>query len=367
MTAVAARSKAVAQMVEASARGRALMGGTQGMRRKSTTYLPKFTAESQETYDERLAMSWLFNGYKKAIRDMTGRVFRKPVELADETPDDIAEWAKNIDLAGRDLSTFARDVFQDGLSAGIAYILVDAPARPEQVTRAAVASMGLRPYLSHIRVEDVLGWRTELVSNVTVLAQLRLMESVTEQDPKDEFKSVEIDQVRVLDRMEAGGVMTRLYRKREGGHGEYVLFAEPTISDMDDITLVPFYANRTGFFTGEPMLDDLADCNIAHWQSQSDQRNVLHFARVPILFGSGRQDDEPITISVGQMTTANDPAADLKWVEHSGKAIDAGRQDLKDLEFQMETLGLQLTVARVSSESATGAALDAEKERRSCL
>jgi len=362
MTAVAARSKAVAQMVEASARGRALMGGTQGMRRKSTTYLPKFTAESQETYDERLAMSWLFNGYKKAIRDMTGRVFRRPVELAEETPDDIAEWAKNIDLAGRDLSTFARDVFQDGLSAGIAYILVDAPARPEQVTRAAVASMGLRPYLSHIRVEDVLGWRTELVSNVTVLAQLRLMESVTEQDPKDEFKSVEIDQVRVLDRMEAGGVMTRLYRKREGGHGEYVLFAEPTISDMDDITLVPFYANRTGFFTGEPMLDDLADCNIAHWQSQSDQRNVLHFARVPILFGSGRQDDEPITISVGQMTTANDPAADLKWVEHSGKAIDAGRQDLKDLEFQMETLGLQLTVARVSSESATGAALDAEKE-----
>ncbi len=65
MTAVAARSKAVAQMVDASARGRALMGGTQGMRRKSTTYLPKFTAESQETYDERLAMSWLFNGYKK--------------------------------------------------------------------------------------------------------------------------------------------------------------------------------------------------------------------------------------------------------------------------------------------------------------
>jgi hypothetical protein len=156
--------------------------------------------------------------------------------------------------------------------------------------------------------------------------------------------------------------MTRLYRKREGGDGEYVLFAEPTMSDMDDITLVPFYANRTGFFMGEPMLDDLADCNIAHWQSQSDQRNVLHFARVPILFGSGRQDDEPITISVGQMTTANDPAADLKWVEHSGRAIDAGRQDLKDLEFQMETLGLQLTVARVSSESATGAALDAEKE-----
>ena len=100
--------------------------------------------------------------------------------------------------------------------------------------------------------------------------------------------------------------------------------------------------------------------NIAHWQSQSDQRNILHFARVPILFGSGRTDDEPITISVGQMTTATAPEAKLQWVEHSGAAIGAGRQDLKDLEFQMETHGLQLLVAR--SESATGATLDAEKE-----
>jgi len=78
------------------------------------------------------------------------------------------------------------------------------------------------------------------------------------------------------------------------------------------------------------------------------------------LFASGRGDDEPLTISAGTAVTSRDPAATLQWVEHSGKAIDSGRQDLKDLEFQMQTLGLQLLVAR--AQSATGAALDAIKE-----
>ena len=82
---------------------------------------------------------------------------------------------------------------------------------------------------------------------------------------------------------------------------------------------------------------------------------------MPILFGSGRQDDEPLVISAGMAVTAAAPDAKLQWVEHSGQAIGAGRQDLKDLEFQMETHGLQLLVTS-GAQSATGEVLDAKKE-----
>lgn len=360
-TKVAERSEPVEKMIEAAAKGRALMGGTAAMRKAGKRFLPKFEAESEEAYRERLSLSWLFNGYRKTVRDMTGRVFAKPVEIAEGAPEQVTQWAENIDMEGRDLSTFAREVFEDGLQSGVSYIMVDAPPRPEGVTRAQAEGMNLRPYFVHLRVEDVLGWRRETVDNVTVITQLRIMETVTEPDPQDEFGTVKVEQVRVLDRTDAG-VQTRLFRKAEG-HDNWALYEEPTISPMQEITVVPFYANRSGFWTGDPLLDDLADVNVAHWQSQSDQRNILHFARVPILFAAGRNDEDgPLVIATGTATTATDPQAKLEWVEHTGQAISAGRQDLKDLEFQMETHGLQLLVARPGAQSATGEALDAEKE-----
>lgn len=359
--AVAQRSAASATMLLAAQKGRALMGGTTAMRAATTTYLPKFTKESHPAYDVRLKASWLFNGYRKTVKDMTGRVFSKPVEIA-EGPDRLKEWADNIDMQGRDLSTFARQVFEDGLAGpGINYIMVDAPMREGTVTQAAAIEQNLRPYMVHLRVEDVLGWRAEVVANVTTLTQIRIAEKITTVDPLDEFKDATVDQIRVLDRLPSG-VQTRLYRKA-AKEQKWAETGPATLNTaIKEITVVPFYANRTGFFTGEPMLDDLADVNIAHWQSQSDQRNILHYARVPILFLAGVDDKAAVTIGANEAVKAADANAKMQWIEHSGKAIEAGRTDLKDLEFQMETFGLQLLTARTNAQSATGEALDANKE-----
>lgn len=357
---VAKRSKASEAMIQALSGARALMGGSRAMREAGKKFLPKFDAESQEAYEARLKSSWLFNGYRKTVRDMTGRVFDKPIELVDGN-DTLIEWAENIDLAGNDLSTFARQVFEDGFGgAGISYIMVDAPPRDATVTRAQAQAMNLRPYLVHLRAEDVLGWQARSIDNVMTLTQLRILETVTETDPKDEFAEIEIKQVRVLDKLESG-VQIRIYRETD--KNEWVLFDEPGLTGLDEITVAPFYANRSGYFMGSPVMDDLADVNIAHWQSQSDQRNILHFARVPILHASGRnEEDGSIVISSATAVTSSDPEARLEWVEHSGAAIGAGRQDLKDLEFQMEAFGLQLLVNKPGGQSATGEMLDAKKE-----
>ena len=361
MSKVADPSDDVQEMRTACAKGRALMGGTTAMREAGVTYLPKFGAESDTAYKARLNSSWLFNGYRKTVKDMSGRVFGKPVELAD-APNDLVTWCENVDLQGRDLSTFAREVFEDGLSgAGISYVMVDAPARDAVVSKADAQAQNLRPFLVHLSVDEVLGWRSETVNNVTRITQFRIMECVTEPDPEDEFADKEIEQVRVLDLIESR-VQVRLFRKAKQANGveDWVLWGEPTFVDMPEITVAAFYANRDGFFEGEPPLDDLADVNIAHWQSQSDQRHILHYARVPILFGSGVEEND-ITIGGSNIVTAGADAK-LAYVEHSGSAIESGRQDLKDLEFQMEALGLQLLTPRQSAQSATGEALDAAKE-----
>jgi hypothetical protein len=349
------RTAVMAEMIEAAAKGRALMGGSDSMRKEGKTYLPKFKAEADEDYQARLASSWLFNGMRKTVKDMTGRVFSKPIEIS-EGPERLKEFAKDINMQGQDLSAFWSEVFLDAFSSGVSYVMVDAPRRDGDTTRAQASALGLRPYMVHLTVENILGFKTEMFNNVLALSMLRISESVTEDDPQDEFAQVTVDQVRVITRRD-GVVFVRVYRKN--AKDKFVLHDEyPT--NAEEITVTPFYAQRKGFFTGEPVLEDLADVNIAHWQSQSDQRNILHFARVPILHASGRQSDEPLVISANTAVTSVDPAARLEWVEHSGQAIGAGRTDLKDLEFQMQALGLQLLVA--SHETATGAALDAVKE-----
>jgi hypothetical protein len=349
------RSDVMAKIVEASKKGRALMGGTDSMRQAGKTYLPKFEAESDHDYKARLNSSFLFNGLRKTIKDMTGRVFNKTIEIV-EGSDSLKEFARDINMQGQDLSAFASDVFKDAFVPGISYIMVDAPRREGETTRAQAASQGLRPYMVNLRVEDILGFQTSMFNNVLALSMLRIMESVTETDPSDEFSQITIPQVRVITR-EEGVVYVRIYRKN---NKEEWLVVDAYLTNAQEITVIPFYAQRTGFFTAEPVLEDLADVNIAHFQSQSDQRHILHFARVPILFASGRGDDEPLVISASQAVTSLDPAGTLQWVEHSGAAINAGRNDLQDLAQQMQALGLQLLVS--SHDTATGAMLDSTKE-----
>src|SRR5690606_8734809 len=136
-------------------------------------------------------------------------------------------------------------------------------------TRAEEIAAGLRPYAVLIKPEQVLGWRNE----GGILAQFRYMEAVEETD--GEFGVNTVQQVRVL---EPGS--WREYRADK--NGTWSLHDEGTTS-LSRIPLVTFYTGRTGFMTAWPPLIELAYLNVKHWQSQSDQDNILHTIRVPIL------------------------------------------------------------------------------------
>src|SRR5829696_69212 len=145
-------------MADTWALPRALMGGTRAMREAGTTYLPQEPAESDNAYAIRKARSTLFGGYRKTVRDMTGKVFARPISLGKDFPAKFVPYVENIDLAGRHLNVLAMHVFEDALQAGIGHILVD---MPPPVTRddgraptlADEYAAGLRPYLCHVRAE----------------------------------------------------------------------------------------------------------------------------------------------------------------------------------------------------------------------
>lgn len=344
---------------------RALMGGTAAMRKAAKKYLPQEPQESGEAYDIRLSRTFLFNGFAKTVRDMAGKVFAKPIGIGEDMPAEFERYAENIDLSGRNLDVFAHTVFVDALAEGISYILVemepavvDEGGQPVSITRAQEREMGRRPWMVHIRARDMLGWRSEIVNGVDVLRQVRFLEVVTEDD--GDFGETEIEQVRVFTRG-PGGVTLDVYRKTGkadvNGSQEWVIH-DSTRLTINEIALCPVYVARTGFMSGTPPLKDLAELNLAHWQSQSDQRNILHVARVPILFGAGFEEGTSLTVGASSMVISSDPASKLSYVEHSGAAIAAGREELKDLEHQMQALGLELLIPRPGGQTATGAAID---------
>lgn len=359
---VATPSAAALEMVARAKLPRTLVGGTKAMRAAGQLYLPKEPAEKDDAYASRLARSTLFNAFGKTVADMTGKVFDKPIVLKKDVPAELVTFAEDIDLTGRHLNVFARDTFDDAMQSGIGYILTDMPQRPKDMpnTKAAERAAGIRPYLVYIPIERLLGWKSKVVDGVETLTQVRIAETVSE--PDGEFHEKEVNQVRVIDADQVTPARWRTFRKAESGDnaGKWVEHLKGDYS-LKKITLTPFYTDRTGFMRGKPPLEKLAEKNVEHWQSSSDQRNILHVARVPILFYAGCAENDELTIGVNSAVRNSNPEAKLTFVEHTGKAIESGDKDLKNLEFQMQAMGLQLLVDK-PGQTATGEQRDNSKE-----
>lgn len=348
---VASQSAEVAEMAPDWALCEALLDGTRAMRAAGKTYLPKWPAEEEQSYAARLACAVLFPAYSRTVATLTGKPFSKPVTMSDDMPTQVMEWLADADREGRNLHAFAASCMQTAMGYGLGGILVEYPvvkrepgARP--MTQAEEAAQKLRPYMVLIKPERILGWRTRRINGQVVLTQLRLRDEAEEPDGDWGVKC--IDQVRVLTpgRWE-------IWRKPEGKGWEDAALHEEGATSLSVIPFVPFYGEREGFMEARPPLLEVAHLNVAHWQSASDQQNILHVARVPILFGKMLGENVKLQVGAQSGVIAETADADLKWVEHSGAAIGAGKDDLEALEERMRQAGAELLVIKPGQVTAT--------------
>lgn len=330
-----------------------LMGGTQAMRAAGTKLLPQYPAEAEDTYKDRLALSTLLPAYAETVASSTSRVFAEPLQLGEDIPEPIKLLSADIDLGGNDLNSWSVEWFREALAKGLCHAMIehqptlDAEGNKLYKTVAEEAKAGVRPYAVIIKPGQVLGWRFDGGK----LMQVRYMESVEVADGDFGVKCV--DQVRVL---EPGS--WRTYRKPEKG-GAWVE-EDRGSTNLTYIPWVTFYTGRTGPMTAKPPLLELAHLNVKHWQSQSDQDNLLHVARVPLLFVFTDNEEFQLTISSASATRMPKDGK-AQYVEHTGAAITAGRDSLSDLVDDMRMAGAKLlqkdkqavkTAAQANEEAA---------------
>lgn len=350
---VRARSLAVEEIAGEWPLIGALMGGTTAMRAAGKQYLPQWPNEPDDPYKARLSTATLFPAFARTVDVLAAKPFSHPVTVSDDTPARVLEWCGDIDLQGRDLHAFAGALFRSGMAYGIAGILVDYPQVGGIRTAAEERAAGVRPYFVEIAARCILGWRSSRINGAEVLTQLRFIEAVYE--PDGPFAEKEIEQVRVLT---PGAWQT--WRRDESAttDDKWRLHAEG-LTTLQKIPFVPVYGHRTGLMRGVSPLNELAHMNVEHWQSKSDQQTILHVARVPILFGRNLGATQ-IVVGGASAVVADGDNADLKFVEHSGAAIEAGRLSLLDLEDRMRQVGAELLVIKPGNTSITQTIADNE-------
>lgn len=339
-----------------------LLGGTETMRAAGQAYLPQHDEESPHGYNERLMTNVLTNKFEQTLDNYVGRPFSDPVRLNEDVPQNIIDLTENIDLQGNNISAFCRAWFRESLAKGFSHCLVDFPRLDDEEvgTRTLADDMaeGRRPYWNLVKPENIIFAAADVVETEQgvqeFLTHVRIHEIEVE---RQGFSETAHEQIRVL---EPGSFV--LYRKivAKGKRKPEWKIIDSGFTGLDFIPLITFYAAREGLMTAKPPLEDLAHLNIRHWQSTSDQQNVLTVARFPMLAVAGAVEGAGQTMAIGprQLLGTKDPNGRFYYVEHTGKSIEAGRNDLKDLEEQMATFGAAFLQSKPGNVSATARALD---------
>lgn len=368
----------------------ALLGGTLRMRREASRWLLPKEAEDSRDYISRVSMSYLFGGYERTLDELSSRPFEKPVSLQTQAklPEFLAEIEEDVDRTRKNLTAFAKELFHEALHRGVTHVLVDFPRVRPGATLEDRRRLKARPILIHVQAPRLPGWRTEkLEDGSEVLSMVRIYEQETV--PDGDYGDKIVERVRVFTRstweihereaVDADGLAAEAGTDGAGpdpnpgpddaddlARDGYVLTDQGT-HKFGEVPLLTLYFKRTGYMTGRPVFENVAQLNLAHFQSDSRQRSYLDFARIGAVALLGFTEEEVASggfawgVNRFLRTERGPQEADVKTVEHSGHAIEAGRNDLRDLEEQMQVLGTAPLVQRATAITATGEARDEDR------
>lgn len=331
----------------------ALMEGLQAMR--NPEWLPQYSRENDKSYKRRLSVANLYNVFRKTVRGLSGKPFVKSIVVDDLHPD-LSTITTDMDRDGLTIEQFARELTSNLLTTGVSYILVDQPYfDSSRLSLAEQRELNIHPYFINVRADNLIYWSfMKGVTGEMVLQEIHIR-SESVDDENDEWCWVH---------RWTRDTIQHWRRKKSDGNDkmESVLDVPNTLGY---IPLFEVYADvsRNGRMEADSPLDDLAQLNLRHFQSQSDQDTCLHFARVPFLHFAGFQDSEVTgTVAVNNAFRSTNSQSKIEWIETTGSSLAAGQKDLEALEARMESMGADLLTRRPGNVTATETAIEtAEK------
>lgn len=321
---------------------RGLLGNTIGMQDANTRWLPKERKETDRDYNDRLRRTALYNPFGQVVDQAASRPFRNPITLAEEDslPEGMEFFLDDVDLEGRSVTQFARDVTKDAMAYGMGLFLVE-------------WSMAQgRAFWKQLQPGCLFHWKQDPETMEIVEIRFRM------EDVRADEETGELETVDVVWRyyIEEGAVLYERHVVSGNGKREEAVLEDSGAlvnrlgDSLTEIPLVVVYANRESNLVAYPPYERLADLNWRHWQAYSDLTHLLRFVTIPILArfgvkksGAGASDvdgkfDGPVTVSASSIIDMPQDG-DLRYVEIQGKAVESALEDLDRIERKMEVEG----------------------------
>ena len=309
-----------------------LIGGTRAMREAGTRYLIRHEKETEAGYQSRLARSYLFNGLEICANSLSSKPLKDSINLQEKN-DQINALLASIYNNKDSLETFAFKVFREALMKGVAYALISGQEN-NNTTLQDDEENPVNPYLVFIPPEYVPVYDKD---NGVVYLELPKKELT----PTGEVLYKEL--IIYCNEVDEQGIersVLQIYNNKDSNTMNYIE-TRPNQYEFG----IPLY--RFEIDVMSPPLLGLAYLNLTHWNSTSDQLNSTRIARFPILnyTGSREQSAEDTVISPYRIFNSGSTGT-LSYVEHSGKALSVGADEITKLEAQMNAYGDQLISKR---------------------
>ena len=247
-----------------------VLKGTLFMRQMGRKYLPKFDIETDEDYFKRLNRATLTPILQETIETVVGRIFSNDVQI--NSPLQL----NSVNEFNDSFAVVLKGVVNDSVKFGCSYLFVN-------------YVNGL-PQFEHIPYESIVKLETDGVS----------LNSIT-------YRKVEKE-------ITIGRGFVEIEKQRY----DIVKMGK----NLDVCPVVPFVIKQLTNFVGISPYAELAALCVKLWQADSAQDNIVSYLRQPILTASGVNDIESVDVGANMLLIPKD--AEIKYIEHSGNAVEIG-------------------------------------------
>lgn len=346
-----------------------IMEGADAIRRAGRRYLPQFEQETGKEYSRRLMQAPWQPEFMDILQGLASRPFSRDITLKDTASPAMRELAEDVDRKGNNLTQFARSLFTSAIAHGLGVILVDAPNERYR-TLAEERAANLRPYLVHIRADQLLALYTDIVRGREVVTHLRFR---TRRMELEGFTERFIEGVSVYQRApvrdDAGRVVGygQPYfekweeQKDRNGASEWTIVESGVVS-VPELPVVPFWTGeRAGGALVRPPLASLADRQIELYRSLSRKEEILTYAGSPLLCAQGMEaPQDGGALSVGPRVVLYAPGERGSWgyIQPDASNLKEIREDAAELVDHIRRLGMQPLAQRSGGVTATASSIE---------